>query len=57
MNPAQRFFKDAVWQTAFEAYMGECGSELWRAPKAVQEQYKEKARQELRGFLAECGIV
>jgi hypothetical protein len=56
-NPATRFFQDAIWQTAFEAYKEDCGGKLWEAPKHVQEEYKQRARSELGKYLAQFGIV
>lgn len=56
-NEASRFFSDAVWRDAFELYEKECGGNLCRAPKWVQDKYVEKARYELRDYLATFGIV
>lgn len=56
-NPASRLFDDAVWRSAFDAYEKDCGGKLWEAPKQVQEDYKQKARGEMRHYLATQGMV
>lgn len=41
---ADRHLQDAVWLTAFDLYENDCGGKLWQAPKWVQEEYKNRAR-------------
>jgi hypothetical protein len=57
MNPFQQAFDEAVWDEAKELYAKDGLGSLDPQPKEVQDAYRERARKELRDYLATCGIV